>query len=226
MIWESATALFALEKDGYHAAQAATSSCYEQGAIGAGTGATVGKWAKGKPMKGGFGIGISSLGSDILVAAFAVTNAVGDIVNPVTGQFYSQSGKQDLITAQFDPHDYKLTGLLSSSVNDVRPTNTTLAVIATNISLGKTELMKVAELAHDGMARAIYPVHTNLDGDVVFALSSHSGERAQIKGSSGLTVVDLVGLAAQDALVKAIDNSVLNVTESIAGFPACQKGGR
>jgi len=67
--------------------------------------------------------------------------------------------------------------------------------------------MKVAELAHDGMARSIYPVHTNLDGDVIFALSSLDGQRLE-PPIPDTVLVDLVGLAAADALLEAISNSV------------------
>ncbi len=204
------------KEDGYHAAKNATFVDLSQGNIGVGTGATTGKWAAGKRMKGGFGIGITSLNDNILVAAFAVTNAVGDIVNPKTGKFYSESGQQNLVNNSIALEMKNLNGLISR-----QPTNTTLAVIATNMKLYRTQLMKVAEQAHNGMARAIYPVHTSLDGDVVFALSSLSGEQKVIPELQASSLVDLVGLAAADALVKAINNSIVHA-KSIKGFPAYQ----
>jgi L-aminopeptidase/D-esterase-like protein len=203
-------------ENGYQAAKSASSSEYDQGCVGCGTGATVGKWAAGTPMKGGFGIGASMI-DEILVAAFVVTNAVGDVVNPKTAEFYSECGKQELITRSVHPDYKRLNGLIASSM--IAPSNTTLAVVATNMSLHKTQLMKVAELAHDGMARAIHPIHTSLDGDVIFALSSLSGQRKDVSYMSDLTCIDLVGLAASDAIVKAINNSVSYAT-AIEGFPS------
>ncbi len=176
----------------------------------------MGKWAAGVPMKGGFGTGVTILSDNIIVAAFAATNAIGDIINPKTKTFYSESGQQSLINSSFNLNTSCLNGLISAS-----PTNTTLAVVATNVQLHKTQLMKVAEQAHNGMARAIYPTHTSLDGDVVFALSSLSGEQRIILDIKPSTLVDLVSLAAADALVKAINNSILQ-TKSIPGFPAYQ----
>ena len=82
----------------------------------------------------------------------------------------------------------------------------------------RNQLMKVAELAHDGMARAVFPVHSNMDGDTIFALSSLSGERKQLRMTEQ-TVTDLVGLAAQEAIMKAIKNSVINA-KSIPDYPA------
>ena len=85
--------------------------------------------------------------------------------------------------------------------------NTTLTVIATNAAMDKNQLMKVAEFTHDGYARALHPIHTNMDGDVVFALSSKSSER-KIIDTYPTTVTDMVGIAAQDAVVAAINNAV------------------
>jgi L-aminopeptidase/D-esterase-like protein len=203
------------KQNGYDAAQSSKSFSNAQGNIGVGTGATVGKWALGKPMKGGFGIGVTSLANGILVVAFVVTNAIGDAVNPQTGIFYSECGQQGIVNQQIAQECSKINyGLISTNV-----TNTTLAVVATNVKLERAQLMKVAELAHNGMARAIHPIHTNLDGDVVFALSSLSGEQKPYPDMNELTCVDLIGVAAGDALVKGVNNSVLNA-KSIPGFPA------
>jgi L-aminopeptidase/D-esterase-like protein len=202
------------KENGYQAAKYSSDTIFDQGNIGVGTGATVGKWVLGSPMKGGFGIATSTIGEDILVAAFVVTNSVGDIINPKSGKFYSESGQYSQITENFHPRNGRLTGLISWT-----PTNTTLAVVATNIALEKTQLMKVAEQAHNGMARAIHPIHTNMDGDVVFALSSLSGERRKVPAAASATIVDLVSLAAGDAMTKAINNSILHA-QSIPGFPA------
>ncbi|HEY9757251.1 MAG TPA: P1 family peptidase [Oculatellaceae cyanobacterium] len=205
------------KKDGYETAKMAGTGTVAQGNVGVGTGATVGKWAGGVPMKGGFGIGVTEILDSILVVAFAVTNAVGDVVNPKTHEFYSESGRQSLVNEAFSaPNLESMHGLITQT-----PTNTTLAVIATNVQMEKTQLMKVAELAHDGMARAIHPIHTTLDGDVIFAISSLTGEQRTLPQVAPITCVDIVGLAAADALVKAINNSIVQA-KSIDGFPAYQ----
>jgi L-aminopeptidase/D-esterase-like protein len=161
-----------------------------------GTGATVGKWFGGHKTKGGFGIAVKTLAKDIVVAAFVVTNALGNIIGP-------QKSPPETLYGDMDMNGFKkFNGLL-----DLTSQNTTLAVIATNVRMNKIQLMKVAELAHDGMARSIYPVHTSLDGDVIFALSSLDGERLE-PPVEDTVLVDLVGLAAADALLEAIQNSV------------------
>jgi L-aminopeptidase/D-esterase-like protein len=202
------------KKEGYKAASNASYRNLQQGNVGVGTGATVGKWFKGKNMKGGFGIAFSELPEDIVVVAFVVTNSLGDIVNPNTGKFYMDEGGYDLNDKKIKDKVTKLSGLI-----DLSPKNTTLSVIATNVAMDRRQLMKVAELAHDGMARAIFPVHTMMDGDVVFALSSLSGEHKSVPGTLGETLIDLVGIAAQDALMKAIKNSILHAKD-IDNFPS------
>jgi L-aminopeptidase/D-esterase-like protein len=207
----------AIKKDGYEAAKNASYSNIDQGNIGVGTGATTGKWFKGKFVKGGFGMAVTKLPDDILVGAFVVTNSVGDVVNPNNNKFYSDSGDFNLDKKIIDKRKDSLYGLV-----DMAQMNTTLAVIATNAAVNNFQLMKVAELAHDGMARAIMPVHTMMDGDIVFAISSHNGERKDISYMNPLTQVDMIGMGAADALMKAIKNSVLNA-KSIDGFPAYKK---
>lgn len=182
---------------GFAAAQASSYENTIQGSIGVGTGATIGKWFGGKKMKGGFGLAAKVLAGDIVVAAFVVTNAMGNVTGG-SGNIRQNSLYDNLNLEQLQG----FSGLL-----DLASQNTTLAVIATNVKMSKLQLMKVAELAHDGMARSIYPVHTNLDGDVVFALSSLNGERLE-PPLPDTVLVDLVGLAAADALYEAIDNSV------------------
>jgi L-aminopeptidase/D-esterase-like protein len=191
------------KKNGFYAASNSSYDNVIQGNIGAATGATIGKWFKGRKRKGGFGIAAKVLAKDIIVAAFVVTNAIGDVIN-----WDASLNKKE---CQSQQKLYQLNGFEElkklSGFMDFSPQNTTLGVIATNVKLNKTQLMKVAELAHDGMARAIYPVHTSLDGDIVFALSSLDGERIA-PPLPDTTMVDLVGVAAADALEEAIHNSI------------------
>ncbi len=199
------------KKEGYEAAKNASFEELGEGNIGVGTGATTGKWIAGKHVKGGFGMAEVELPYGILVCAFVVTNSVGDVINPQTEKFYADSGGYDLSKKNI-PKDLK-------SLIEGNPFNTTLAVIATNVKLERDQLLKVAELAHDGMARSVYPAHTMMDGDIIFALSSRSGERKNIPSISITTLTDLIGLGAADALTKAIKNSILHA-KSIEDFPA------
>ena len=200
------------KKEGYLVAENASYNNLGQGNIGVGTGATTGKWFAGRKIKGGFGMGLTTLPEDIMVGAFVVTNSLGDIVNPETNKFYCDEGGWSLDNKKMTADVEKLSGLMKMSF-------TTLAVIATNVVMDRRQLIKVAELAHDGMARAVFPVHTMMDGDTIFALSSLSGDRKEFPKAWSGTMIDVVGIAAQDALMKAIKNSVLHA-ESIEDFPA------
>ncbi|MGI9149404.1 MAG: P1 family peptidase [Chloroflexota bacterium] len=197
---------------GYQAAVAATDGPVVQGNVGAGTGATVGKTRAGVPMKGGLGTASLDIGGGVLVGAIVAVNGVGDVVNPRTGHFYAES----FIGAPLPAISPTTTaaddgGLLSQGGDEV--TNTTIAVVATNARLTKTQMNKVASMAHDGLARAIRPVHTLSDGDTVFAVSAGGDARVAYND------VSAVGAGAADALTQAIVNAILNA-DSIPGFPS------
>lgn len=191
------------ENEGIIAVKNASDELPDQGNAGVGIGATLGKWYKGIFMKGGFGIGVSYLPHNVIVAAFTVVNALGDAVNPVTKKFYSEAGGYHLIHEQLGDKITHLSGTMDLTGN------TTLTVIATNVVMNKTQLMKVAEFTHDGYARALHPIHTNMDGDVVFAISSKDGEQIKLDAPE-ITITDMIGMAAQDAVMQAINNAVLN----------------
>ena len=181
----------------------------EQGNIGVGTGATTGKWIYKNRIKGGFGISIKEISDNAYVGAFVVTNAVGDVINPITKEFYSESGKYCF-------NNYYNKNFGNKKIE--RGSNTTLGVIVTNIEMTREELIKVSELAQDGMARAIYPVHTNWDGDVIFSISPHSKNRIKLDLNS-FDLVNYIGIAASDILIEAINNGVKNA-DSIGDFVA------
>ncbi len=84
--------------------------------------------------------------------------------------------------------------------------------------MNREELIKVSEMAHDGMARAIYPIHTNWDGDVIFSISPHGKNRKKLALSS-FDLVNYIGIVAADAMAEAINNGVKNA-ESIPDYPA------
>ncbi|NUN69307.1 MAG: P1 family peptidase [Bacteroidetes bacterium] len=169
----------------------------EQGSVGAGTGAVVGKWSGfDTAMKGGVGTASSRLGS-LIVGALAVVNAVGDVID--------EDGTT-LAGAMKEGGFFDARGRLEHFVNDrllTRNTNTTLVVVASNAKLSKVDTNRVAQRVHDGMARAIHPCHTTFDGDVAFALSS--GEV--------LHPVDVVAEHAAAAAAEAIRNAVRHATE-------------
>jgi L-aminopeptidase/D-esterase-like protein len=201
------------KEDGYSAAYSASFNDLRQGNVGVGTGAITGKWSGGKKLKGGFGMACVQMPCDILVSAFVVTNAVGDVINPCTGEFYADGGNyMQLFEEKDDFIDLR-------EVNNIKPSNTTLAVIATNVVLERSQLTKVAELAHDGMARAIFPVHTMRDGDMIFATSSFSSERKKFDNVPVTNLINVVGIGAGNALMKAIKNSMLHA-KSIKGYPS------
>ena len=196
-------------KDGIEMAKNANYNNLQQGNIGVGTGATTEKWIYKNRIKGGFGISIKEISNNAYIGAFVVTNAVGDVINPITKEFYSESGKYD-----FNNYYDKNFG----NKNIERGTNTTLAVIVTNVEMTREELIKVSELAQDGMARAIYPVHTNWDGDVIFSISPHCKNRIKLDLNS-FDLVNYIGIVASDILIEAINNGIKNA-ESIGGFRA------
>ncbi len=141
----------------------------EEGSVGAGVGATVGKlFAVGRAMKGGLGTASVSMPDGTIVAALVVVNAFGDIVDNVTGKIIAgaRTGEQELTfagTVESLKKGYvkKMFGI----------DNTTLAVVATNVRFNKKEITKVAQMSQGGLIKTIMPVHTTFDGDLVFGVS-------------------------------------------------------
>ena len=185
------SSIFPTEENAYVACQHASQK-YEQGSVGAGTGAVVGKWSGFEnAMKGGIGSSSQKSG-EIIVGAIAVVNAVGDIIDK-DGRTIAGARKEERF--------YERQERLASFNNDrllIRNTNTTLIVVASNVKLSKVDTNRVAQRVHDGMARAIQPCHTTFDGDVSFALSA-----GQV-----IAPVDLVAEMAADTASDAIRNAV------------------
>jgi L-aminopeptidase/D-esterase-like protein len=137
-----------------------------QGNVGAGMGATVGQWAGVETrMKGGIGYATVKHGN-LLVAAIAVVNAVGDVLDESGKVLAGARSKEGVWLVEKDPFR------TFARMKAVLQSNTTLVAIMTNARLSKVEVNRLAQRGHDGMARAIKPVHTSFDGDVVFGLSS------------------------------------------------------
>ncbi len=188
---------------GYAACEAASRENPAEGNVGAGAGASLGKlFGIGYAMRGGMGTASISVGG-ITVAALVAVNAMGDVVDPATGRIVAGarsadgSGFRDT-TAAFRRGDWPPS---TPTPRDAEAgAATTLAVVATDALLTKTEATKIAQMAHDGLARTIRPIHTMSDGDVVFALATGaSGARAS---------TTLIGALAADALADAVLRAV------------------
>ena len=194
---------------GYAACQAATSASVAEGNVGAGTGATVGKMLGFKQAtKGGIGSASRQIGRGVVVAALVAVNALGDIIDPSTQQIIA-GARRPLVGGFVDSMSFAESTIGQKVQDWGRRSNTTLAVVATNVTLSKAGATKVAQMAHDGLARTIRPVHTMLDGDIVFALSK--GDQS---GDAGL-----VGAVAADVLATAVVRAV-RAAQSLHGIPA------
>jgi len=183
---------------GYVACQAATDGPVAEGSVGAGTGATVGKLhGLAKAMKGGVGTASCRTAGGVVVGALAVVNSFGDVVDPQTGEIIA--GARRIVGEGFVDMEAALLGELLSVQQPLA--HTTLGVVATDVALTKTQATRVAQMAQDGLARAIRPVHTPFDGDTVFALSL--GEREGNVGQVGVVAARVLAEAVVRAVRKA-----------------------
>jgi L-aminopeptidase/D-esterase-like protein len=191
---------------GEAAAGAADDGPVAEGAVGAGTGATVGKlFGMKQAMKGGIGSASVWLPGGVVVASLAAVNAFGDVRDPATGKILA-GARRDPGSAEFaDTVAHIKSGTARGGIPGG---NTTLAVVATNARLTKVEATKLAQQAQLGVARTIYPVNTLFDGDVVFALSL--GE-----ASADLSAL---GVAAAEAVAEAIVRAV-RAAPTLGGVP-------
>jgi L-aminopeptidase/D-esterase-like protein len=185
---------------GYRAADAASTAAVVEGNVGAGAGATVGKIdgvapsANGGPMKAGIGSAAIEYPDGLVVAAIVAVNAIGDVIDPMTGQ----------VIAGVRGPDGKLADarrrVRSGTERDGRAgENTTIGVIATNARLTKVQAQKVAQMAHDGYARAISPIHTLADGDTIFSLATGAWTGEASDGTIGALAAEVMA----DAVVRA-----------------------
>jgi L-aminopeptidase/D-esterase-like protein len=195
---------------GYRACQQATGGPIAQGNVGGGTGATVGKLIGPLlAMKGGLGSASTRLPDGTLVGAIVVVNALGNIIDPETRQ---------IVAGAREP--------LGDGILPTNPFgNTTIAVVATNVSLTKEETNKVAQMAHNGLAQVIQPAHTMFDGDTVFALAL--GPRSETRSDLALAAqrVSMVGAAAATTLARAILKAVRQASD-LHSIPAARNVSR
>ncbi|MGX1131285.1 L-aminopeptidase/D-esterase-like protein [Streptomyces glaucescens] len=170
-----------------------------EGCVGAGTGAVVGV------LKGGVGTASTVLGSGVTVAALVVANAVGSVLDPGTGALYGELFHGRVDYPEERVHEAARERIAEAEVRNVPPPlNTTLAVVATDAELTKAQAQKLAGTAHDGIARAVRPVHQLNDGDTVFALAT--GTRPLDAGNP-LALNDLLAAGA-DLVTRAIVRAV------------------
>ncbi|NTU82639.1 MAG: P1 family peptidase [Chloroflexales bacterium] len=197
-----------------YAACAAAGTATEEGCVGAGAGATVGKLlGMSAAMKSGIGTWSETLPDGTMVGALVVVNAFGDV--------RCESGS--LIAGVRDPE----TGRLASAMALLRDprllpafggargregTNTTIAVVATDATLTKPEARKLAQMAQDGLARTISPIHTPFDGDTVFVLAT---------GRRPAPHMVVLGSIAAEVLARAVERAALAAT-GMGGLPAAR----
>lgn len=197
------------DKDmGYAACIASEQNNPGQGNVGAGTGATVGKFLGiERLMKSGLGIYAVQAG-EIQCAAVVAVNALGDVIDIETGKRIAGILSED--NAKIANTEEIMLSEISASRN-VFSGNTTIGCIITNARLTKPQANKLASISHNGYARAIRPVHTSADGDSVFVMATGEVDAAP----------DSLGALATHVMAKAINNAVLNAKPAYGLKAAC-----
>ena len=194
---------------GYAACRNAATGATEEGNVGAGAGATVGKMlGPGRAMKAGIGTCAIRVG-ELKVAALVAVNAAGDIIDPHSCRIVAGARTHDGKYLAYTMEVLKQSPAVRISGEGA---DTTLGVVATNALFDKAGMTKIAQMAQDGLARAVNPAHTPMDGDTLFALST-----GELKDAS----LSLVGALAADVVSRAIVRAALKA-EGIPGYPAAR----
>ena len=198
---------------GYLACQSATNGLVMEGSIGAGAGATVGKMSFGAPgklapMKGGIGNACFTTDNGLRVGAIVAVNAVGDVYDPDTGRILAGARKPDGSGFAHVIRRIRETGSLNV---EIPPGNTTIGIIATNAQLTKTQANRIAQVGHDGLARAINPAHLQTDGDTLFTMATGAWD--------GEINLSLMSILAAEAVTHAIIRAVM-MAEGTTGYPS------
>jgi L-aminopeptidase/D-esterase-like protein len=190
-------------KMGYQACLNASKKV-EEGSVGAGTGATVGKlFGIERAMKGGVGTSSIRGPKGLMVGALVVVNAFGDVLDPDSKQLLVGARKSKKSFELSNSSKWMKQGVTRKQFGAITPPdstafNTTLGVIATNANFTKKELHQVAQIAHSGLAKVISPLHTTFDGDLVFALSLGK-KKAD---------VNTIGLLGEVVLIESVKRAV------------------
>ncbi|MEU9401441.1 P1 family peptidase [Streptomyces sp. NPDC048242] len=174
-----------------------------QGCVGAGTGAVAGV------LKGGVGSASTVLESGITVGALAVVNAAGSVLDPETGVLYGELFEGRVTYPERRTHEAarRRTAEVAAR-NPEPPLHTTLAVVATDADLTKAQAQKLAGTAHDGIARAVRPVHLLHNGDTAFALATGARSLDPERPPALDTALDAVLAAGADLVTRAIVRAV------------------
>ncbi len=201
---------------GYNACLHASKNV-EEGSVGVGTGATVGKlFGIGRAMKGGVGTSSIQGPKGLMVGALVVVNAFGDIYHPDSKRILAGARKSKRSFQFADSSEWMKKGVTHKrfvvpAPADASAFNTTLGVIATNADLSKKEVQQVAQIAHSGLARVISPLHTSFDGDLIFAISL--GRKK--------SDVNTVGLLGEEVLIDSVIRAITKAN-GLGIIPACQ----
>lgn len=201
---------------GYQACVNASAVAIAEGNVGVGTGATVGKiLGMGQAMKSGVGTASIEIGNGVNVGAIVAVNAFGDVIDPGTNQIIAGARSVRKGPIKIGASDYfadtltTMRGLIGrTAVGFASRANTVIGVVATNAKLNKEEINKVAQMAQDGLARAIRPAHTLFDGDTLFALAT-GDKKAD---------VNIVGAFAAEVFAQAIVRGV-RAAQGAGGLP-------
>lgn len=204
---------------GYQACLNATSPNILQGNVGAGCGATVGKiLGIRQAMKSGLGTASLEIGNGVIVGALVAVNALGDIVDPKSGNILAGARTLQLGPKRIGEGEhfantlYVMQSLIGrSALQFASRQNTIIGVIATNARLNREQVTKVAQMAQNGLAQVVRPAHTMFDGDTIFALATN--QRA--------ADVNIVGAFAAQVMAQAILNAVLTA-EPAGGLPSAK----
>lgn len=193
---------------GYRAASVASTDTPAEGNVGAGTGASVGKiFGLKTAMKAGIGTASINMGG-LVIGAMVAVNAFGDVIDPHSGQIVAGARSTNLGPLKIGQEGYfgdtleiMKTFVGRTVLNFATKANTVIGVVATNAKQTKSEATKVAQMAHDGLARTIRPAHTMLDGDTIFALAT--GEKKSDPSTVGAFAAEVVSQAILRAVQKA-----------------------
>jgi L-aminopeptidase/D-esterase-like protein len=204
-------------KMGYEACENASSDPPAEGNVGAGTGCTVGKILGNKQsMKSGIGTASINIGAGIILGAIVAVNAFGDVIDPKPGKIIAGARALKVGPVQLGIDGYFANTLSvmrsligRTALNFASRSNTVIGVVATNAKLDKSQANKVAQMAHNGLARTIQPTHTMFDGDTIFALST---------GRKNVDV-NIIGAYASEVMAEAVLSAVW-AAKSAAGLPA------
>ncbi|WZL71653.1 P1 family peptidase [Clostridiaceae bacterium 35-E11] len=184
---------------GYKASENATNKDCPEGTIGAGTGATVGKFLGPEfSMKGGLGAYCLQVG-ELKVGALVAVNCLGDVIDPKTGNILAGALNEDKTT--FANTEEKMIQQYNNKKN-LFSGNTTIGIIATNAKLTKSQATKIASMAHNGYGRTMRPAHSMVDGDTIFTLSTGNVEAD----------MNVVGLLATRVMEEAVIRAIKKAT--------------